>query len=120
MLPTGFANLAADRSPISDTIQLIDNWCQKHEELSAIDPRRLAKEQWVSPITLTEALLYLVDSGILRLVYRFETPQGYLLPDNYETEFKVPGKLQDRFDNPVNRWDGEIVPVFISGDRAES
>lgn len=107
MLPTGFANLIADRSSILDIVKQIDNWCVKHEELSEIDPRRLARDMSVSQTGLTEALFVLVDKGVFDLVFRVETQQGHLLSDNYQSMDEVP-KLR-----------GEVVPVFVSSRGAK-
>lgn len=112
MLPNGFANLANDRPDLRDALSVIEAWCDKHQMLSAIDPRRIAHEVPLSPATLTEALFFLVDEGVLRQVYKFEAPDGSMLGEAYDDFLDVPDYLQNRFDEKVERQDGEVVPVF--------
>ena len=112
MLPTNFEALAGENPDLKVVVREIADWCESHATLSAIDPRRIARDIDAEPNEIVAALTLLVKSGVLKQVYRFETPAGYLLSDDYESYLDVPSRLRDRYDQPVSRSEGTIVPVF--------
>lgn len=116
MLPTGFAGTLGDPPGLVRAIESIDAWCAEHRQLPILDPRQIAHEVRIPAEDLTKALFFLVDKGLLRQVYQFQTPAGYLLADDFESFLDVPDELEDRYGETVQREDGEVVPVF-RGDR---
>ena len=113
MLPTNFEGLALKRPDLRDALQGIASWCDQHVDLPEIDLRRIAYDLPSDPKKLTNALSFLVEEGVLRRVYCFEHPDGYLLDQEYESYLDVPEELHDAFEqHTVHRWDGRIVPVF--------
>lgn len=112
MLPTNFAGTPSEQPELEVVVREIGNWCRSHQALTAIDPRRIAIDLSFEPHQLIQALGWLVDTGHLKRVYKFETPAGYLLADDYESYLDVPPELRDRFDRTVQRSEGTIVPVY--------
>ena len=112
MLPTNFANLVTKPPDVHAQLEAIEQWCAAHRELAAIDPRRLANDVPIDPVALTKALFLLVEKGVLEQVYRFETPAGYLLPDDYKSYRDIPDELYDRYNEAVSKSSGKVIPVF--------
>lgn len=112
MLPINFTASPGEKPEMEAVMREIGQWCKSHRALSAIDPRRIANDIDVAPEVLVQALWSLVERGYLKQVYKFETPAGYLLEDEYESYLDVPPELQDRYDNAVHRSEGTIIPVY--------
>lgn len=118
MLSINFEPLASERPDLTDALKAIRDWCNHHEEVNYIDPRRVAAEAHLPPLRLVTVLQELVDTGYLQPIFRFETPAGYMLPGGFQAFVDIPDELTDTRTNlPVNRWDGTIVPMFQPIDR---
>lgn len=113
MLPTNFANIAPKPSDFRSKLEALERWCAAHQELPVIDPRRLANDVPIDPVCLNNLLFFLVENGVLEQVYRFETPAGYFLPDEYKSYRDIPDELLDRYNHDViARESGRVIPVF--------
>ncbi len=106
-----FENLINERPDLEIPLRAIGDWREQNSSLPSIDPRRVARASKVTYEQLARAFVFLCEKGIIQLRFRFESPEGALLGDNYETPDAVPWSYPDYENRMVERHD--VVPVFL-------
>ena len=102
-----------DNPEVARAIKKVQAWLEKRRETETIYAKQIAREVSVEPVALARALLALVGAGVLRQVYKVQTPGGVLTDDEFEDPRDIPEKLPDRFhDGFFETADSDIVPVF--------
>lgn len=113
MLPSNFDSLATERPDLAGTFHRITAWVRTHPDWNLIDPRELGRQlRDEDPIALTVALRMLVLSGLFRQVYVVVTPSGVLAEGEYEDPRQIPTVARDRFDQPFDTSEADIIPVL--------
>ncbi len=113
MLPSNFDTLAAERPDLGPTLIRVSEWVHSHPDWNVIDPRELARQlRDVDSYALALALRYLVQKGVLRQVYMVVTPSGVLADGEYTDLRSVPERVRDRFNNPFETAEADIVPIL--------
>jgi hypothetical protein len=77
-----------------------------------ITPRELASSVQVESKALAEALMLLVDAGVLKRVYKVTTPTGSLTEESFDDPREIPEKLPDTWNHSFETAESDIVPVF--------
>jgi hypothetical protein len=90
----------------------LERWLGTQHHLT-IDPRTLARE-WPDVRTeqLAVALQLLVQSGVLRQVFKVLTPNGVLVDAEFDDPRAIPDRVSDRFNHYFDTAEADIVPVF--------
>jgi hypothetical protein len=104
--------LFEENPELREALDSLSAWCQDHPQVGAIDPRRVVHEKHTPPEQLVRALTLLVHQGMLKLAYQYETPDGYLISQDFQSYSDVPDELSGRFDETFRREDGLIIPVY--------
>lgn len=110
----GLENLIAIDAGRKDVWESLWSWLVSHPSTRFIDVRRLAREiKKPTTVELAEAMNLLVKNGVLRRVYRVETPAGDLLDKDYDSPSSIPADLFDRFEkNSFPKVEAEIVSGY--------
>ncbi len=117
-----FDIIASERPELLDAWNCLADWLAKHPDVQFLDLRRIARScQSVPPMTLADAMRYLVEQGQLFRVYRVETPDGHLLDEEFNSLLEVPDRLPDRFAKHwVDTSNAEVVSGFRIADVSRS
>jgi hypothetical protein len=77
-----------------------------------ITSRRIAREVPVESKALVDALMILVDAGVLRRVYKVMAPSGALADPEFDDPEEIPDKLPDRWENYFDTSEADVVSSF--------
>jgi hypothetical protein len=116
MLPSNYDSIAADRPSLEPVLRDIASWVRSHADWNLIDPRILSKDlRHVDPARLSAALDALVDAGMLQQVFMVALPPaGVLAYGQYHSLDDIPDRINNRFEQPVETADGDIVAVLTA------
>jgi hypothetical protein len=113
MLPSNFENIAAHNPDLDNELREIGAWIDEHSSWSLLDPRVLAEDlPSLGAESLVRALDLLVASGLFDVRYQIESPSGVLCPQDFNDPGSIPGTIYDRWDNPVETSDYNLVAVL--------
>lgn len=77
-----------------------------------ITSRKLAREVPLESKALVDALIILVDAGVLRRVYKVMSPSGALADPEFDDPREIPDKLPDRWENYFDTSEADVVSSF--------
>ena len=113
MSRVNFDNLISEQRGSKRTLRKLEGWINTHADVEVLNPATLAREMKdVDPVALATALTLLVKAGVLKRVYKVTTPSGVLADAEFDDPRDIPERLSDRWENPFETAESDIVPVF--------
>jgi hypothetical protein len=116
-----FTSLVSKHPELGDAWPCVRQWLQQWSAVPFLDIRELARICTdATPVQMAKAIELLVESGLLKQVYRIESPDGFLVSEEYTSPDQIPRRLRDRADRFFDTSEGEIIPGFqrLGGSRA--
>lgn len=107
-------NLQRDYPQYGVAAARLQQWINNHPAKPFIDPRLIVRESEDVPVDqLTLFLFQLVEAGILKRVFKVESPFDHqLLETDYSSRKEVPTRLFDYRDREFSLDDANLVQVF--------
>lgn len=112
MLRTNFADLINRYGEDKRGLMAIEEWLNRHPDATVLYPSALARDTSIDPVSLAKALRVLVKEGVLRQVYKVQTPGGVLTEDEFSDPTEIPEQLPDREHHYFATAEYDVVPVF--------